>query len=379
MLYLSLIPSLQLRRIPISNGINYHKNPVLKDGVFYFYHTMKKILLIVILMLVLGGVLTGWLFFGPATGFKESKKTLYISSKAPTKKAVLDSLTKNSLVKNETAIEWLAGRMGYWEKIKPGKYDIKKGSSLINIIRMLRNGQQTPVNLVITKLRTKADLARLIKNKFESDSSDMIELLNSDDSLSSFNKNTETAMTAVLPDTYRFFWNTSAKNIYEKLVAEEKKFWNEQRIRKAEALGLTPVQTYVLASIVDEETNAVSEKDTIASVYLNRIQKNMPLQADPTIRFALNDFTIKRVYGEHLNVSSPYNTYRNSGLPPGPICTPSKKTIDLVLNAPSTNYLYFVADSSFNGTHVFSATYQEHMEKARAYQKAFKERFSATK
>ena len=337
---------------------------------------MKKILLIVLLIVALGGAVAGWLFFGPATNFNEPKKMLYISSKAPTKKAVQDSLTKNHLIKNEGSFAWLANQMDYWQKIKPGRYDIKKGNSLLTIIRMLRNGQQTPVNLVITKLRTKADFARLVGNKFESDSLEMIQFLSNNDSLKVFDKNPETAMTAVLPDTYRFFWNTSSKKIYEKLVEEEKKFWNENRVQKATALGLTPIQAYILASIVDEETNALSEKGTIASVYLNRVNKNMPLQADPTIRFALNDFTIKRVYGEHLHVASPYNTYQNTGLPPGPICTPSKKTIDAVLNAPATNYLYFVADSSFNGRHVFSTTYKEHLEKAKAYQQAFKEHFS---
>lgn len=338
---------------------------------------MKKFFLVILLIIIFAGAGIAWLFLGPATDFRESKKTLYISSKAPIKKAVMDSLMKNHLIKNEGSFEWLANRMNYWQKIKPGKYDIGKGSSILNIVRMLRNGQQTPVNLVITKLRTKADLARLVGNKFETDSSEMMHFLNNSDSLSPFNKNPDIAMTAVLPDTYRFFWNTSSNKIYEKLVEEEKKFWNGERVKKAGELGLTPTQTYILASIVDEETNATSEKGTIASVYLNRIDKNMPLQADPTIRFALDDFTIKRIYGEHLNVSSPYNTYRNAGLPPGPICTPSKKTIDSVLNAPSTNYLYFVADSSFNGRHVFSASYQEHLEKARAYQQAFKERFSA--
>jgi UPF0755 protein len=337
---------------------------------------MKKILLILFLVVLIGSAIAGWLFFGPATNFNESKKTLYITSKAATKEAVSDSLRKNNLIKNDGGFEWLANRMGYWQKIKPGKYDIKKGSSLLNIIRMLRNGRQTPVNLVITKLRTKTDFARLVGNKFETDSAEMIQFLNSNDSLKSFDKNSEIAMTALLPDTYRFFWNTSSEKIYKKLVEEEKKFWNKVRLQKASALGLTPTQAYILSSIVDEETNALKEKGTIASVYLNRINKNMPLQADPTIRFALNDFTIKRVYGDHLHVASPYNTYERLGLPPGPICTPSKKTIDAVLNAPTTNYLYFVADSSFSGTHIFSVTYEEHLQKAKAYQKAFKERFS---
>ena len=332
--------------------------------------------MIVLVIVLIGAAIGGWLFFGSATHFDRAKATLYISSKAATKSAVLDSLTKNKIIKSEGSFSWLARQMNYWSKIKPGKYEIKKGSSLLTIVRILRNGQQTPVNLVITKLRTKADFARLVANKFESDSAEMIRFLNNDDSLKSFDKTSEIAMTALLPDTYRFFWNTSSKKIYERLSEEEKKFWNPERTRKAATLGLTPTQTYILASIVDEETNALIEKDTIASVYLNRIKRNMPLQADPTIRFALNDFTIKRVYGDHLNVASPYNTYRNTGLPPGPICTPSKKTIDAVLAAPSTNYLYFVADSSFNGRHQFSNTYAEHMIKARAYQQAFKRRFA---
>jgi UPF0755 protein len=336
---------------------------------------MKKILIIALILLVVGASVTGWLFMGPATNFEDARATLYISSKATTKQAVLDSINKNELVKNESAFAWLANRMNYWERIKPGKYEIKKGSSLLDIVRMLRNGRQTPVNLVITKLRTKEDLARVIGNKFEPDSAEAISFLDNKDSLQAFSKTPETVMTAILPDTYTFFWNTSPKNIYKKLADEEKKFWTEERTQKAGKLGLTPLQVYTLASIVDEETNAVKEKGTIASVYINRVNKNMPLQADPTIRFALNDFTIKRVYGDHLKVASPYNTYQNTGLPPGPICTPSKKTIDAVLNAPATEYLYFVADSSFNGTHSFSVTYDEHLQKAKAYQKAFKERF----
>ncbi|HVG14413.1 MAG TPA: endolytic transglycosylase MltG, partial [Chitinophagaceae bacterium] len=199
------------------------------------------------------------------------------------------------------------------------------------------------------------------------------------DSLEKFGRNEALAMSVVLPDTYTFFWDTKPGTVYKKLADESEKFWTSERIEKAKSLQLTPAEAYTLASIVDEESNAMAEKGNIASVYLNRVHKGMPLQADPTIRFALNDFTIKRIYGDHLNVASPYNTYRNKGLPPGPICTPSKKTIDAVLNAPSTDYIYFVADSSFNGRHLFSATYEEHLQKARWYQEAFRRRFSPGK
>lgn len=331
---------------------------------------MKKVLLIVFAFLLIGAGIIGWVFLGSATGFDSSKKSLYITSSDPTKRAVLDSLKKNEIVKNDFAFEWLANRMNYWTNIKPGKYDIKKGTSLLTIIRMLRNGQQTPVDLVITKLRTKEDFARLVDRKFETDSVQMLNYLNNDDSMQKYGVSPENAMTLVLPDTYTYFWNTSPEKIVKKLADETEKFWTQERKQKARDRGLTPIQAHVLASVVEEETNANAEKGNIASVYINRIKNGMPLQADPTVKFALKDFGLKRIYEKHLMVESPYNTYRNSGLPPGPICTPTKSTIDAVLNAPNTNYLYFVASSEFNGTHVFSATYEEHLKKAKEYQQA---------
>lgn len=331
---------------------------------------MKKVILFLVILLLLGAAVIAWVFIGPATAFDNTKKTLYISSAAPIKRAVMDSLTKNEIVKNDQAFEWLANRMNYWSMIKPGKYEIKKGSSLLNIVRMLRNGQQTPVNLVITKLRTKEDLSKLVGRKFETDSAQMQNFLNNNDSLKTYGITSELAMTMILPDTYTYFWNTGPEKIYKKLADETVKFWTPERKQKASAQGLTPVQAFILASVVEEETNASAEKGNIASVYINRINKGMPLQADPTVKFALKDFGLKRIYEKHLMVESPYNTYRNPGLPPGPICTPSKATIDAVLNAPRTNYLYFVASSDFNGTHVFSATYEEHLKKAKEYQNA---------
>jgi UPF0755 protein len=282
-------------------------------------------------------------------------------------------------VKHTAAFAWLAGQLKYWNNIKPGKYEIQKGSSLLTIVRMLRNGRQTPVNLVITKIRTKEDLARMIGHRFECDSAQMIAFLNNPDSLQPYGADTANALWRIIPDTYTYFWNTTPEKIYDKLYAASKKFWNDERRQKAERLGLSPQQVYTLASIVEEETNAHSEKDTIASVYLNRLNKGMPLQADPTIKFAMRDFGLKRIYQKYLFTESPYNTYRNRGLPPGPICTPSKTTIEAVLNAPQTDYLYFVANSAFNGTHVFSNSYAEHMQKARAYQQVLNQRDSARK
>ena len=338
---------------------------------------MKRIFLVIAIVVIVGALIIGWTFLGTATAFDTPKKALYIRSTAATKGAVLDSIQKNDLIKSTSAFNWLANQMHYWNSIKPGKYEIKKGSSLLTIVRMLRNGQQTPVNLVINKIRTKEDLARMVGNRFECDSLQMIHFLNSADSLKKYGTDTTTAAWVIIPDKYTFFWNTTPKRIYQKLYDESKKFWTEERKQKATAQGLTPLQAYILASIVEEETNANAEKGNIASVYMNRLNHHMPLQADPTIKFALRDFGLKRIYEKFLFTESPYNTYRNTGLPPGPICTPSKTTIDAVLNAPKTDYLYFVANSSFNGTHVFSATYEEHMKKAHEYQQALNERTSA--
>lgn len=329
---------------------------------------MKRILLILFLLVFLGTVAVAWVFLGSATGFSSSKKALYIPSNNATKTTVMDSLRANKIITNETAFEFLSNRLNYWDRIRPGKYEFTKGTSLLTIVRTLRNGTQTPVKLSFSKIRTKEDLARLVGNRFESDSLDMINFLNSSDSLKAFNVSPEQALTLVLPDTYTYHWNTTPRKIYSKLADVAAGFWSKEREAKAAAQGLTKSEAYTIASIVEEETNASAEKGTVASVYMNRVEKGMPLQADPTIKFALKDFTLKRIYEKHLAVASPYNTYRVKGLPPGPICTPSRKTIDAVLNAPKTNYLFFVASPAFDGTHVFSTTYTEHLQKAKAYQ-----------
>jgi UPF0755 protein len=327
---------------------------------------MKKIIFILALLTIVFFALA-WVFAGSSTRFTSSKKAFYIHSNAATKKAVLDSLKADSVIRNELAFNWLADRMDYWKNIKPGKYEIKRGSSLLTVLRLLKNGRQSPVNFTITKLRTKEDLARIVGNKFETDSVQMLRFLNSPDSLNRFDEDTSSVMCSVLPDTYIYFWNIHPSDIFEKLSEASKKFWTEERKRKASEHGLTPRQVYILASIIEEETNYQPEKGNIASVYINRYNKGMPLQADPTIKFALRDFGLKRIYGKYTAVESPYNTYKNKGLPPGPICTPSRKTIEAVLDAPHTNYMYFVVNSGHTGTHAFSETYEEHLEKARQY------------
>jgi len=239
---------------------------------------------------------------------------------------------------------------------------------------MLKNGRQSPVNLVITKLRTKENLAAKVGSSFECDSAQMIVFLNSQDSLKDYGLDNETAMVAAMPFTYAIKWNTTPRRIFDQFYAAYKTFWTPERKKKADSLGFKPVQVSTLASIIEEETNASGDKPLIASVYLNRLSKGMPLQADPTLKFALKNFGLKRILNEHKTVQSPYNTYTNKGLPPGPICTPALETIDAVLDSPKTDYLYFVANSNFDGTHIFTTNYSEHMKFARIYQQELNKR-----
>lgn len=331
---------------------------------------MKKIVLALLGIIILIGLFIGWKFFGPATHFQSSTKYLYIPSNNATKETILNQLEKDSMVKSTRSFSWLAERMDYWQQIKPGKYKISSGNSVFTIIRLLRNGHQSPVNLVITKLRTKEDLASLTGRKFECDSLSMIDYLNNTDSLIKYQLDSNTVMTAVFPNTYTFFWNTTPEKIFNKLIRQYTGFWTDERRQLATGKGLTPQTAYILASIIEEETNKNDEKGNIASVYLNRMKKGMRLGADPTVKFALRDFSLKRIYNKHLSIESPYNTYKITGLPPGPICTPSTTTIDAVLRSPQTDYLYFVAKNDFSGYHTFASTYEQHLKFAKEYQAA---------
>ena len=331
---------------------------------------MRRILLVILVLALLVAAYFGWVFFGPATGFKTDVKYLYIPSANANKATILQLLEKDSMVDHPGSFSWLANRLGYWNTIKPGKYKISKGDNLMGIVRRLRNGQQEPVNIVILKFRTRESLAGAVGKKLEFDSTGFISFMNNRDSIAEYGVDTNTVMTMLFPDTYTYFWNTTPRKVFNKFYEAYKTVWTEERKRKAEAHGLTPASAYILASIIEEETNNATDKPLMASVYLNRMNKNMRLGADPTVKFALRDFELKRIYEKHLAVESPYNTYRVYGLPPGPICTPTLQTLDAVLNAPATDYLYFVAKSDFSGAHVFTSSYDDHLKYAKEYQEA---------
>jgi len=325
---------------------------------------MKKLILIALLVVIAYGAYT---LFIKATNFTAEKVSFQYNNGGI--EALADSLSQKKIIRDKPSFLLLASLFKVEEKIKPGKFLIEKNTSLLKLIRILKNNQQARVKFILNKVRTRAELAKLIASTFSIDSLECMLYLNSNDSLALFETDTTQVLSLFIPNTYEFYWSTPMPKLLQKMKAAENIFWNRNnRIAKAATIGLTKNEVYTLASIVEEETNYDSDKTIIASVYQNRLKKKMPLQACPTIKYAMQDFTLTRIYEKYLNNPSAYNTYRKLGLPPGPICTPAPKTIDLVLNAPNTNYLYFVAKADFSGYHHFSATYEEHSKFAKEYQ-----------
>ena len=325
----------------------------------------KKILLASLSVVLLLAAFVAWKFFG-ATLHPPQKKFFYISS-GENLSSVRQHLKDSQIIKSFTWFDWAAQGIGL-KTIKPGRYQITKSMSLSDLVRMLKNGQQTPVSFVITKLRTREALAGRIGRQFECDSTAFIHYIENADSLQMYGLDSTTVMAAAMPYTYTLNWTSSPAEIFRHFFRAYEKFWTEERKAKASALGMKPTEVATLASIIDEETNAPSDRPYIASVYLNRIAAGMPLQADPTLKYSMRNFGLKRLYSVHTRILSPYNTYLNKGLPPGPICTPAVETIDAVLNAPKTDYYYFVASPAFDGTHVFTKNYADHIREARIYQ-----------
>ena len=286
--------------------------------------------------------------------------SLYIPTNADYQ-YVKDELKSLNVLTSESAFDWLAKRMDYDENVHPGRYILTDGMTNRELVNMLRMGHQTPVKVVFNNMRTVENLAKRISEQIEADSATIINAINSKDDVDA---------TTFIPNTYEFYWNISAEDFVGKMVAEHDRFWNETRLQKAKDLKLTPREVSILASIVEKETINTSEMPRIAGVYINRLNKNWLLQADPTLVFALGDYSIKRVLDVHKNIESPYNTYKYVGLPPGPICIPSIAAIDAVLNAEKHKYFYFCAKDDMSGYHVFAKNITEHNKNAEKYRKA---------
>ncbi len=272
-------------------------------------------------------------------------------------------------IKKPELFHWIAKRKNLTNHIRAGRYIIEDGMTYIQLIDMLRSGNQKPVNVTFNNIRTLNQLAGKVGKKIEADSTELISFLTDESNYSADGFSRETVIAVFLPNTYQFFWNTGPEEFYQRMLKEYKAFWNSERLARASELKLDPIKVSTLASIVDDEVAKGDEKPRIAGVYMNRLKLGMPLQACPTIRFALNDYTITRVLNKHLTVESPYNTYKYKGLPPGPVGCPSIEGIEAVLNAEEHNYLYFAAKSDFSGYHNFSRTLSEHNRYAAQYQR----------
>lgn len=283
---------------------------------------------------------------------------------------VMKTVSESKLLKDELSFRSAAEEMNYGAKIKPGRYKFEAGAGNRQLINMLKAGNQEPVNLFFRSIRLKTEFAGKISKMLEADSTALVHLLDSEAYVKQFGFNKETVYAMFLPNSYELYWNTSAEEFFERMNKEYKKFWNEERLAKAKAAGLSPVQVSVLASIVDAEALHDDEMPMIAGLYLNRYKKGIRLQADPTVIYAAGDFTIRRVLNRHLRIPSPYNTYLNAGLPPGPIMMPSINAIDAVLNYKKHEYIYMCAKEDFSGYHNFAVTQEQHLVNARKFQQA---------
>jgi len=333
----------------------------------------KIVITILFLVLIVGGIASYKIYglmFQPNVNLGD-KQTAYICIPTGANfEDVLNILNKNNFLKNKNTFKWLAEKKNYPDKVKPGKYQLTANMNNNELINLLRSGKQKPVKLVFNNIRTKEQLAGRISDQIEADSISIINLLNNSPYLEKYNLTIQNVMVIFIPNTYELYWNTTAEKFFEKMNHEYIKFWDEERKDKAASIGLTAVEISILASIVQSETTKKDEMSRIAGVYINRLHKGMLLQADPTVVYAWNDFNIKRLLTKHLEIDSPFNTYKYSGLPPGPITIPDATTIDKVLNYEKHDYIFFCAKEDLSGHHAFAKTLAEHSANARRYQNA---------
>ena len=269
---------------------------------------------------------------------------------------------------------WLVKWRNYSGHIRTGRYVIHSGDNVFKVFNRIYKGHQEPLNFTVGSVRTLDKLARSVGKQLMIDSAEVATMMNDSVFREKLGYTKETLPSLFIPETYQVYWNISVNEFFDRMKKEHDKFWNSDRMAKAKEMELTPAEVSTMASIVEEETNNNQEKAMVAGLYYNRLRAGMPLQADPTIKFALQDFALRRISNENLRVNSPYNTYRNIGLPPGPIRIPSTIGIDAVLNHVKHNYVYMCAKDDFSGTHAFAANYTDHMKNAKKYWKALNDR-----
>lgn len=310
---------------------------------------------------------------GPSAAFTEESVILYIPQGAGFDQ-VVDSLKNLGAIQDEVAFRWLCERKNYVDRVKAGRYRLPNGIGMNALVNKLRAGEQEPVKVTFTNVKNLRDLAGLLAQRLEPDSAAFIKAFQDPEVQHSAGLNERTFIGLFIPDTYEFWWTTTPERFVERMKREYDAFWNSDRSARAKALGLEPIEVSTLASIVQAETVQRSDASRIAGVYLNRLRIGMPLQADPTLKYALGLDSISRILDRDKTVDSPYNTYKNLGLPPGPINMPEARSINAVLQAEKHDFLYFCARADLSGHSEFSKSYAQHLVYARRYQRALNER-----
>jgi UPF0755 protein len=310
-----------------------------------------------------------WALFAPINN--ENDEYIYIHNNEKFE-AIAQQIEEKKGFIAKISFTLVAKALSYDQKVRPGRYVIDE--NLFNTFRRMRNGSQTAVKLTFNNIRTKEQLAGRLSKSLMADSASIVGLLNDSVFLAPYGLSPYNAVAVFIPDTYEIYWNVEAQEIFERMYKHYEKFWTNERMAKAAAIPLTREEVITLASIVEEETKSANERNTVAGLYINRLRKGMPLQADPTVKFAVGDFGLRRILFGHLRTPSPYNTYINKGLPPGPIRLPMTHNVDAVLDFDQHNYIFMCAKETLNGEHNFAVTYAEHQKNARRYQEALNAR-----
>jgi len=337
--------------------------------------SIKKYIIALAAVIIIALGLTSLFYYLKYFGANVTDKQeyLYIHTGA-TYPDVYKTIRDEGIVKDSASFNWAAQNMNYTTRVKPGRYHLVSGMSNRRLINMLASGTQEPVTLNFHNLRLKEEFAGFVSKKIEPDSTSIIRLLDSTDFLKQYGFTPDNVYAMFIPNTYQVYWNNTPEKFFKRMYANYEKFWTPERKQKAEAIGLSPIQVSILASITDAEALHDDEMPTIAGLYLNRLKKGMKLESDPTVIFAKQDFTIKRVLNKYLSFDSPYNTYLHTGLPPGPIMMPSVNALNAVLDYKKTDYIYMCAKADFSGYHAFATNVADHLVNAHKFQQALNER-----
>ncbi len=330
--------------------------------------TNKKLIYCSSAAIIIVLIIVYWLFFS-ALSSSSKPSYIYITEK-DSPETIYKKIEEEAQPNQMIGLKIAAFLVGYPSHIHVGRYAVGEGKSTFTIIRNLRGGRQATVSLVIPVVHTMNDLAGRLSQQLGIDSITMVQTFKDEKLLDSLHVNEATLACLFIPNTYEVYWNITPQKLLKRMKKEHDNYWTSSRVAQAKEAGLTTNEVYILASIVEQESANEKERPMIAGMYINRLHQGMKLQADPTVKFALGKFDLRRIMHNHLTVDSPYNTYKYAGLPIGPICIPSLNAIESVLNYTQHNYLYMCAKEDFSGTHNFSETYEEHMQNAKRYAEA---------